>query len=93
MSVQGRSLRLCHTHRRTKRRLRAAAARSALAAAADPLGVLYAVVGVGVGGLFLWMVVRLHYEQTEGAAFRAFHASNAYLGLLLFAVVFDALVV
>ena len=65
----------------------------ALAAAADPLGVLYAVVGVGVGGLFLWMVVRLHYEQTEGAAFRAFHASNAYLGLLLFAVVFDALVV
>jgi protoheme IX farnesyltransferase len=39
------------------------------------------------------MVVRLHYEQTEAAAFRAFHASNAYLGLLLFAVVFDALVV
>ena len=65
----------------------------ALAAAADPLGALYAVVGVGVGGVFLWMVVRLHYEQTEGAAFRAFHASNAYLGLLLFAVVFDALVV
>jgi protoheme IX farnesyltransferase len=65
----------------------------ALAAAADPLGALYAVVGVGVGAVFLWAVVRLHYEQTEGAAFRAFHASNAYLGLLLFAVVFDALVV
>ncbi|SFR30676.1 heme o synthase [Halorubrum sodomense] len=65
----------------------------ALAAAADPLGALYAVVGVAVGGVFLWTVVRLHYEQTEGAAFRAFHASNAYLGLLLFAVVFDALVV
>ncbi|WP_096394682.1 heme o synthase [Halorubrum trapanicum] len=65
----------------------------ALAAAADPLGALYAVVGVGVGAVFLWTVVRLHYEQTESAAFRAFHASNAYLGLLLFAVVFDALVV
>lgn len=65
----------------------------ALAAAADPLGALYAAVGVAVGSVFLWTVVRLHYEQTEGAAFRAFHASNAYLGLLLFAVVFDALVV
>jgi len=65
----------------------------ALAAVAEPLGALYAVVGVAVGALFLWMVVRLHYEQTEDAAFRAFHASNAYLGLLLFAVVFDALVV
>jgi protoheme IX farnesyltransferase len=65
----------------------------ALAAAADPLGALYAAVGVGVGAVFLWTVVQLHYEQTESAAFRAFHASNAYLGLLLFAVVFDALVV
>ncbi|WP_128903827.1 heme o synthase [Halorubrum amylolyticum] len=65
----------------------------ALAAVAEPLGALYAVVGVAVGALFLWTVVRLHYEQSEDAAFRAFHASNAYLGLLLFAVVFDALVV
>jgi len=65
----------------------------ALAAVAEPLGALYAAVGVAVGALFLWTVVRLHYEQTESAAFRAFHASNAYLGLLLFAVVFDALVV
>ncbi len=65
----------------------------ALAAAAEPLGALYAAVGVALGAVFLWAVVRLHYEQTEAAAFRAFHASNAYLGLLLFAVVFDALVV
>jgi protoheme IX farnesyltransferase len=35
--------------------------------------------------------VRLHREQTEQAAFRAFHASNAYLGLLLVAIVVDAL--
>ena len=67
-------------------------AAAALAFAVDPLGGLYAAVGVALGAVFLWMVVRLHYEQTEAAAFRAFHASNAYLGLLLFAVVFDSLV-
>jgi len=68
-------------------------AAAALAVVAEPLGGLYAAVGVALGAVFLWTVVRLHYEQTEAAAFRAFHASNAYLGLLLFAVVFDALVV
>ncbi|WP_418281343.1 heme o synthase [Halorubrum sp. DTA98] len=68
-------------------------AAAALAVVAEPLGGLYATVGVVLGAVFLWTVVRLHYEQTEAAAFRAFHASNAYLGLLLFAVVFDALVV
>ena len=68
-------------------------AAAVLALVAEPLGGLYALVGVILGAVFLWAVVRLHYEQTESAAFRAFHASNAYLGLLLFAVVFDALVV
>ena len=68
-------------------------AAAVLALVADPLGGLYALVGVVLGAVFLWAVVRLHYEQTESAAFRAFHASNAYLGLLLFAVVFDAIVV
>jgi protoheme IX farnesyltransferase len=46
-----------------------------------------------VGAVFLWAVVRLHHEQTESAAFRAFHASNAYLGLVLIAIVVDALAV
>ena len=68
-------------------------AAAVLALVAEPLGGVYALVGVVLGAVFLWAVVRLHYEQTESAAFRAFHASNAYLGLLLFAVVFDALVV
>ena len=68
-------------------------AAAVLALVADPLGGLYALVGVVLGAVFLWAVVRLHYEQTESAAFRAFHASNAYLGLLLCAVVFDALVI
>ncbi len=69
------------------------AAAAVLALVAEPLGGLYAAVGIVLGAVFLWMVVRLHYERTEAAAFRAFHASNAYLGLLLVAVVIDALVV
>ncbi len=68
-------------------------AAAALAVVAEPLGGLYATVGVALGAVFLWAVIRLHYERTEAAAFRAFHASNAYLGLLLFAIVFDSLVV
>jgi len=56
------------------------------------LGVLYAVTSVAVGGVFLWAVIRLHWERTEQAAFRAFHASNAYLGALLVAIVVDTLV-
>ncbi|GAB7090076.1 heme o synthase [Halorubrum luteum] len=68
-------------------------AAAVLAVVAEPLGGLYAAVGVALGAVFLWAVIRLHYEQTETAAFRAFHASNAYLGLLLFAVLFDALLV
>ncbi|GAA0680083.1 heme o synthase [Natronoarchaeum mannanilyticum] len=63
---------------------------SALSAVAD-LGVLYAATAVAFGAAFLWAVVRLHRERTEGAAFRAFHASNAYLGALLIAIVVDAM--
>ncbi|EMA39127.1 heme o synthase [Halococcus hamelinensis] len=59
--------------------------------AVTSLGWLYAGVTVAFGGLFLWAVVGLHREQTEKAAFRAFHASNAYLGALLFAIVIDAI--
>jgi protoheme IX farnesyltransferase len=57
------------------------------------LGWLYAATTVALGAVFLVTVVRLHYERSEGAAFRAFHASNAYLGALLLAIVVDALVV
>ncbi|WP_236639676.1 heme o synthase [Salinigranum halophilum] len=57
------------------------------------LGSVYVLTSVLFGGVFLWMVVRLHYERSEGAAFRAFHASNAYLGALLLAIVVDTLVV
>jgi protoheme IX farnesyltransferase len=60
-------------------------------AALTSLGALYALTSAALGAVFLWAVIRLHREQTEAAAFRAFHASNAYLGLLLIAIVVDAL--
>ena len=62
-------------------------------AALTNLGWVYAVTTTGLGAVFLWAVVRLHRERDESAAFRAFHASNAYLGALLLAIVVDALVV
>jgi protoheme IX farnesyltransferase len=57
------------------------------------LGWIAAAATTVVGTAFLWAVLRLHREQTEQAAFRAFHASNAYLGTVLIAIVVDALVV
>jgi protoheme IX farnesyltransferase len=59
--------------------------------AVSSLGWLYGITTVLLGALFLWMVIRLHYEQSDAAALRAFHASNAYLGLVLIAVVVDGL--
>ncbi len=56
------------------------------------LGWLFAATTTALGAVFLWTVIKLHWEQTESAAFRAFHASNAYLGAVLLAVVVDALV-
>jgi protoheme IX farnesyltransferase len=66
---------------------------ASLLTAITPLGVVYASATVLLGMVFLWAVVRLHREQTESAAFRAFHASNAYLGTVLIAIVVDALAV
>ncbi|KAB1191922.1 protoheme IX farnesyltransferase [Haloferax sp. MBLA0076] len=57
----------------------------------DALGVVYFLTSVVFGGAFLYFVVRLHYERDDTAAFRAFHASNAYLGMLLLAIVVDTL--
>ncbi|GAA0300116.1 heme o synthase [Halarchaeum salinum] len=63
-----------------------------LAAVAD-LGWIYAATVVALGGVFLWMVVRLHEERDRAAAMRSFHASNAFLGAMLVAVLVDALVI
>jgi protoheme IX farnesyltransferase len=58
---------------------------------ATGLGWLAAATTTALGAVFLWATIRLHREQTEQAAFRAFHASNAYLGAILLAIVVDGL--
>jgi len=62
-------------------------------AALTDLGALYAGTTVVLGSVFLYFAVRLHRERDRAAAMRSFHASNAYLGCLLVAVVLDAMVV
>ena len=64
---------------------------AALLAAVAGLGPLYAVVSVVFGAIFLWTVVALHRRPSRTTAWRAFHASNAYLGAVLLAIVVDAL--
>jgi len=71
--------------------LGATLASAAVLAWVSRLGPVYAVTTVALGALFLWAVVRLHRERTASAALRSFHASNAYLGCLLVAIVVDAL--
>ena len=57
------------------------------------LGPLYALTVVVFGAAFLLTVVDLHRRPSRGTAWRSFHASNAFLGAVLVAVVVDALVV
>ncbi|WP_327051801.1 heme o synthase [Halomicrococcus gelatinilyticus] len=64
---------------------------AAVLVAVANLGWLYALTSVVFGTAFLWTVVRLHRERDRQAAFRSFHASNAYLGALLVAIVVDAI--
>jgi protoheme IX farnesyltransferase len=66
---------------------------AAALAAATSLDLLFAGTSVALGAVFLWAAVRLHRERTAGAALRAFHASNAYLGAVLVAAVLDAMLV
>jgi protoheme IX farnesyltransferase len=56
------------------------------------LGIVFAGIAASLGAVFLWAAVRLNRDRDRGAAFRAFHASNAYLGAILLAVVVDSLV-
>lgn len=65
----------------------------ALLSAISDLGFLYALTAVGFGAVFLWMVIRLHHEPSRPAALRSFHASNAYLGALLIAIVVDTVLI
>lgn len=55
------------------------------------LGIVYTATAVTFGAGFLWAVVTLHRHATQSAALRTFHASNAYLGAILVAIVIDAI--
>ncbi|MFB6153318.1 MAG: heme o synthase [Halodesulfurarchaeum sp.] len=57
------------------------------------LGWTYAGAVLVVGGVFLWTVIQQYRVRTDDAALRTFHAVNAYLGVLLLAVVIDSLLV
>ncbi|MFB6113346.1 MAG: heme o synthase [Halodesulfurarchaeum sp.] len=58
----------------------------------EALSWVYSMVAFGLGAVFLFTVISLFRERTDEAAFRSFHASNAYLGVLLLSIVLDAMV-
>jgi protoheme IX farnesyltransferase len=81
------------THRHILYYLAATLLATATLAALTTLGWPTALASAVFGAVFLGMVLRLQRERTEAAAMRAFHASNAYLGAMLLAVVLDAMAV
>ncbi|MFB6124447.1 MAG: heme o synthase [Halanaeroarchaeum sp.] len=60
---------------------------------AAELGWFYAAASLVVGVVFLTAAVDLFRKRTERAAYRTFHAANAYLGVVLVAIVLDTLLV
>jgi len=55
-------------------------------------GVAYAVAAVALGGLFLWLAVRVRRTMERVAAVRLFHFSLLYLALLFAAMALDTVV-
>ena len=54
-------------------------------------GPVYVGTVVAFGFVFLWTVVNQFEQRTDSAAYRSFHASNAFLGTLLLAVVVETI--
>lgn len=65
---------------------------AALLSAVSQLGWLYALAAIVGGAGFLAAIYFLHANTSRSSAMRTFHASNAYLGLILVVVTVDALV-
>jgi protoheme IX farnesyltransferase len=61
--------------------------------AVTPLGMLFALSTVAVGAVFLGALVVQCRARTDAATLRTFHASNAYLGVILLAIVIEAVLV
>ena len=62
---------------------------ASLLGAVTDLGLLYAATSTVLGGVFVGTVVRQYRVDSDQATFRSFHASNAYLGCLLVAVLVE----
>ena len=79
----------------TRRRILLLLGATLLASAAlslvTPLGVVFALSTVLAGAVFLGAAVAQCRLRTDGATLRTFHASNAYLGVVLLAIVVEAL--
>ncbi|MGZ0746248.1 UbiA family prenyltransferase [Haloparvum sp. AD34] len=61
--------------------------------AVTDLGLLYAVTSTVLGGVFVATDVRQYRVDSDRATVRSFHASNAYLGCLLVAVVVETIAI
>lgn len=59
--------------------------------AVTALGVVYALAAILGATVFLFFVVESFRDQSDAAALRAFHASNAFLGLVLLAIVIEGI--
>lgn len=57
----------------------------------SPLGTLYAVTVVLFAAVFLIAIVQLYEERTPATAFRSFHASNAFLGVMMLVIIIETL--
>jgi len=53
---------------------------------------VYAFASALAGLGFVWAVAEQYYRDTERAAYRSFYASNAYLGVVLLAIIFETAV-
>ena len=54
---------------------------------------IYVIISAVAGLGFAWTVAEQYRRDTERAAYRSFHASNAYLGSLLVAILLETIVV
>jgi protoheme IX farnesyltransferase len=58
----------------------------------EPMGLVYFVAAIGLGGAFIWQAVRLAHNPTPQRAIKLFMYSNTYLALLFAAIAVDTLI-
>ena len=66
---------------------------TAVLGAVAGFGYVYVTAATAVGAVFLWSVVKQYRLETPGAALRSFHASNAFLGVVLVAILVETVVI